>query len=261
MPLSKFRQLDTCALCQASAPLRRSHILPDFLYRQLRGSSGRFFSATHPHRAQQSGTVVSLLCDDCEQRFSRSERQVQRALFPKHTRPNLPIDYGRWMLEFAVSVSWRALTFLKYSEVGPYEPSSARLQRLLPPIPEAAHANADQALAAWRSYLLQESPDIDPYEQHLVCLNGGNVEFESSGVVGFTTYVVSDAVGVFSQLGPICLLGFIRNDIPEAWHRTCIAPGNGTLGTLSPRVPPSFRDWLDRYFKDLAACQGGEHVA
>src|SRR3546814_14867401 len=79
MPLSKFRQLDTCALCQASAPLRRSHILPDFLYRQLRGSSGRFFSATHPHRAQQSGTVVSLLCDDCEQRFSRSERQVQRS--------------------------------------------------------------------------------------------------------------------------------------------------------------------------------------
>ena len=67
-----------CALCQRVAPLRNSHIVPEFLYGTLYDEKNRFrtFGAAGEPvvRLEQKGFRERLLCDECEQRFCRHER-------------------------------------------------------------------------------------------------------------------------------------------------------------------------------------------
>ena len=66
-----------CALCQQVAVLRKSHIIPEFLYGTLYDEKNRFntFGKTGKPEVgiEQKGFRERLLCDYCEQRFSRHE--------------------------------------------------------------------------------------------------------------------------------------------------------------------------------------------
>src|SRR5688572_3550572 len=68
----------SCALCQESRELCRSHIIPDFLYRTMRDEKNRFnvLSATDDQRDRvvQAGLWERLLCTDCETKLSLWER-------------------------------------------------------------------------------------------------------------------------------------------------------------------------------------------
>lgn len=70
-----------CALCLVNTQLRLSHIVPEFMYRQMYDVKHRFFAMTAMSservRLHQKGLREELLCDQCEQRFCRYE----------HTRP------------------------------------------------------------------------------------------------------------------------------------------------------------------------------
>jgi len=126
-----------CRLCQRVAPLRSSHILPDF----FRDHSGSMYPTgkagnlqpftqmihTQPGRKfprkqrgfweRKHGLVEYLLCHDCEQRFSGLEDYAKR-FFYSNTNPirlQLPLledpfytaDYKRMKL-FQLSLLWRA---------------------------------------------------------------------------------------------------------------------------------------------------------
>lgn len=252
MSYAKFYPLDCCALCESRAPLCRSHIIPDFLFKLLREPAGRFYSADRPKRAVQAGTVVHLLCAACEGKFSRWEHAFQKTFFPRKRRPELPIVYGEWMLPFAVSVSWRVLAYLKFSKVERFEQSNEIVNSLLPSLPEDSHENADQALDRWGQYLRGEEADLGRFEQHLVFLNGKNFTEESSHIVGFTAYVTKGAVGVYCQLGPMCLIGFIRNDEEASWLHTRISHEGGEFAIRPQVVPQSFAQWLGTYFLNIS---------
>ncbi len=62
----------TCRLCGKTRKLRRSHILPEFLYRPLYDGKHRYFvvsAATDSNFSLQSGLTERLLCGDCEQQL------------------------------------------------------------------------------------------------------------------------------------------------------------------------------------------------
>src|SRR5690349_18046274 len=105
MVRAKFPELSTCGLCEGPGPLRRSHIVPDFAIRRLRGSpTGTFRDIANPNRPLQGGVSVPLLCEACEQRFAQWEKAVQQLFFPVTNDAKLPIDYEPSLLLFAVSV-------------------------------------------------------------------------------------------------------------------------------------------------------------
>src|SRR3954467_14480319 len=69
-----------CALCLREAPLKKSHVIPEFLYKHMYDHKHRFHVVTSPGvsapRHGQKGIWERLLCDPCEGLLSQYERYV-----------------------------------------------------------------------------------------------------------------------------------------------------------------------------------------
>ena len=133
-----------CALCGEDKQLRDSHIIPEFVFKQLYDTKHRFHVlSTLPKRArplEQKGIREPLLCDDCEQRFSVNERYARGVLLGgteitvRHRGQYLELsnlDYNRFKL-FQMSILWRASvakhTLFSRVKLGPHEQA---LQKML----------------------------------------------------------------------------------------------------------------------------------
>jgi hypothetical protein len=133
-----------CALCLRDVELRRSHIIPEFLYESLYDDKHRLqvlsLIPDQSNWREQKGLRERLLCGACEQRFSVWERYASLALkggVPLTYRQEGKIvhisglDYGQFKL-FQLSVLWRAgvssLQFFEKVQLGNH---AEELRRLL----------------------------------------------------------------------------------------------------------------------------------
>ncbi len=133
-----------CALCLEDAELRRSHVIPEFLYEALYDEKHRLqVLSVLPDKGnwrEQKGLREPLLCDCCEQRLAVWERYA--SLLLKGGAPATYRTEGRVVflseLEyvpfrlFQLSVLWRAgvssLPFFENVRLGPH---AERLRELL----------------------------------------------------------------------------------------------------------------------------------
>jgi hypothetical protein len=245
-----FPLLDACALCSGPGPLQRSHIVPDFAVRRLRASpTGTFRDVRILRQPLQTGISVHLLCKSCEQTFSIWEHQFQQTFFPRKENANLPIVYGNWLAPFAASVSWRALTYLKLSRPNTYVHSTSEdVSNLVAPLAESDHDSADEALVTWREFLLSRRTSLTPYPQRLIFLNGTNFLGEMCQVVSFLPVSNPDFASIVTHIGPIVVLGMLRDAHPSAWGYSAIVEKGGRFDSTSQSVPPSFAEWLRRFY-------------
>ena len=109
-----------CALCELDKPLRKSHIVPEFLYAKLYDIKGRaigIHGQGHLRREFiQKGLREKLLCDDCEQFLNDNyEKYFKEYWFDKNPLPQVipaegvllrNIDYKAFKL-FHLSVLFR----------------------------------------------------------------------------------------------------------------------------------------------------------
>lgn len=256
MPHTRFPNLSGCELCGSKSPLQRSHLLPNFLFKQLRGTQGSFFAASLPQKPIQAGPTANLLCYSCEQRISLWEGEVQRSFYPNETQAKLPIKYGPWLQMFALSISWRALTYLKHSTKNPYVSLSPAAEDLLPTIPDELHTLAEARRMEWGNALLLGQAPSNQNDQHLLFLNGKNFHYERSGVVGFTVCISNSITAIVSQLGPCCVLGVLRDERPLAWKGTRIQSLGGKFHVASQAIPEDFSTWFSNYFTNIANIEG-----
>lgn len=109
-----------CALCKENVELRNSHIIPEWVFTDLYDEKHRYnVLSTLPQRPrphEQKGLREKLLCEDCEQQFSRYENYARKVVkggeeltFVRRTgRIEITdIDYTKFKL-FQMSVLWRA---------------------------------------------------------------------------------------------------------------------------------------------------------
>lgn len=109
----------TCKFCGTTAELRKSHIIPEFVYRPLYDSKHRAITlpADSPTGYLQKGYRAPLLCEACEQFFNEQFEKPFKAIF--FDKPLLPkvafrkkytINVGsyRAVKLFLLSVLWRA---------------------------------------------------------------------------------------------------------------------------------------------------------
>jgi len=210
---------DTCRLCERTAELQVSHILPAFVIRWLKRSSlAPLRSGAAPNVRTQDGPKLHLLCRDCEQMFQKWEMPFAEQIFTTLHRPDdqLPekLRYQEWALRFAVSVSWRALALFTEHERFPQIPISD--QHLL-----------RRALSTWSQFLRNERPNPAEFEQHLLPLTG--VRRTSHDVSSFLNKYILRSVDldlveadgayiVFTKLGRIFLFGLIpRRPTTSGW--------------------------------------------
>lgn len=126
-----------CALCLNSTPLRNSHIIPEFQYKPIYDARHRMLiissDADNHDRFARKGLREKLLCEKCEQHFSKWENYACRVLFRNgaklHSRSEKAvhlhgIDYPKFKL-FLLSLLWRMSVakgeFWKEVELGPLE--------------------------------------------------------------------------------------------------------------------------------------------
>jgi hypothetical protein len=101
-----------CALCNKVTELEESHIIPKFVFKWLKETTPTAIrNLGTPNKRVQDGFKEYLLCHECEDLFNKWETKFCEQVFlPIHDKP-APIKYGPWALKFAVSVSWRVLTY------------------------------------------------------------------------------------------------------------------------------------------------------
>lgn len=237
-----------CRLCNKEQELRGSHIIPSFIFKWLKDSSGTDFIryGRHPSLRVQDGIKSYLLCDGCEGLFNGWETEFANSIFhPCNEGKITSLSYRDWMLKFAVSVSWRVLNFI-IDDKG------------LSGFPEALKEKVDDALARWRAFLMDEAPHPAQFEQHMFLLS--SVEsFSIKGVPSninryFLRTIDTDLVFggdkvayVYSKMCPIVLVGFVEMPHPERWKGTKIHVKKGIFGTRHYSLPSKFGEYiLDR---------------
>lgn len=234
----------TCRLCQAESDLQLSHILPAFLYRWLRESSGNGYlrASNEPNQRVQDGIKKYWLCSSCESLFSRSETAFAGQLFhPYLSASNRPFRYSRWLLHFCTSVSWRVLHF--YSEEG-----------LLKDWESEAIARVAKAEVVWREYLLGQRPHPGDFRQHLLPLDqissasgdlAPNINRYLMRAIHMDICRGTKSIFTYSKLGRFILFGFIHEPRQDQWKGTKV---HATTGTVEPRkyvVPGALGEYLN----------------
>lgn len=113
--------IGTCALCLEERLLRKSHVIPEFMYRPGYDEKGRMIQvdATTGGRPWiQQGYREKMLCDDCEELINENyEKPINRAWYERDLIGEVPseltvaqvsgIQYHPFKL-FHLSVLWRA---------------------------------------------------------------------------------------------------------------------------------------------------------
>jgi hypothetical protein len=96
-------QQGTCRLCQQQAELKLSHILPAFIFRWLKETSGggHLRHGMEPNRRIQDGLKRYWLCSPCEGRLNLSETAFATKLsHPYIEASGKQFTYSGWLIHF-----------------------------------------------------------------------------------------------------------------------------------------------------------------
>jgi hypothetical protein len=238
-----------CALCQQERELCDSHIIPSFVFAWLKESSatGYIRLGNNINLRVQDGLKPKLLCKECEERFNKSETPFAAKMFyPLHKDEALRLSrgpwfrYDSWCMKFAASVSWRVLTF--FSQLG--------LKNFSPEQQQAATA----ALAAWRSFLLDESENPGPHELHMMMFDriadhtcgGLPKNFNRYLVRGVEPDVVrsKECIFVYAKMCRVLVVGFIRTNAKEQWIGTKLRVRKGEIGGKNYVLPSQLLKYM-----------------
>lgn len=121
--------------------------------------TGYLRQITNPNLRQQDIVKQPLLCSNCEALFSTYEDQFARNIFYPYVQKELDewgvaqgeirsINYGEWLLKFAVSLQWRALT--TSTKINSSQQGNERMRNRFNDL-------FDAALFNWGEYLLGKS--------------------------------------------------------------------------------------------------------
>ena len=149
-----------CALCLKEKTLRESHIIPKFVGKWLKEEGTGFLanSADASKRVQDLGTE-KLLCEECEQKFSKLENAFANSMFyPFHKDKVREFDYDENLKPLIISMAWRGLQIIKESYLKKEAGSPL-------------NSFVIQADKEWREILNDNSDSIDSYETHLLFLD------------------------------------------------------------------------------------------
>lgn len=227
----------TCGLCGSVGDLCDSHIIPAFVFAWQKESSGTGFlrSGEAPNKRVQDGQQVPLLCPACEGLFNKWETVCNAQIFlPLHRKQASSFQYSDWLLKFAVSVSWRVLTYFRMRD---------DLKHLTPQLPRAA----DRAERVWRNFLLGREPHPGLFEQHVLPLDTAESFTMSDAPPNLNRYIlrtvdptvfrVGDRAFVYAKMCRFLLVGFIEMPHPRRWKGTKLHVSGGTLGNTHYSVP------------------------
>jgi hypothetical protein len=233
-----------CRLCLKPCALENGHMVPSFVFRWLKDTSGTGFLrfGQTPNRRSQDGYKEYWLCPECEDLFSRWETEFANNVFHRLTSGGASqFPYQEWLLKFAVSLSWRVLLYIK--EANALKHFSEPLQQ-----------EAERALARWAKFLLGRQPHPGKYEQHMLPLDlvvdhtirdmSPNINRYFLRTVEIDAVCADREAFVYIKLPYLFLIGFIHMNRPREWEGTKVHVRQGLLGSSQYSLPRYFFEYM-----------------
>lgn len=200
-----------CRLCNEHRPLQHSHILPAFVFKWLK-KDGFIRHAESINQRAQDGAKAYWLCSSCEALFNGWETRFANEIFhPTNEQGLSTLRYGEWLLKFCASISWRSLLYIR-------ERSS------LTEYSQEEIDSVSDAQKTWAEFLRGERDHPGTFEQHLVPFGpiktNTSIKFPPNINRHLLRNVEIDlargasTIFVFSKLGRLAVLGFVRLENP-----------------------------------------------
>lgn len=160
MTIQNYVSQETCALCLERKILKESHLIPKFVGKWLKDNgTGYLVCADDGSKRVQDIVKIKLLCEDCEQKFSKLENHFANSIFyPFHNSKVRQFDYDENLKPFIISMAWRCIQPIKEDFIK----ENPTLQ---------VNSFIDKAEKEWREFLNGDSNLIDSYETHLLFLD------------------------------------------------------------------------------------------
>jgi hypothetical protein len=230
-------------LCGAMCVQQLSHLIPAFVFRWQKESSGNghLRSSKEPNVRSQDGLKRYWLCTDCEQRFSAWEGEFANKIFhPYLKRSGEVLPYGDWLLRFATSVSWRILTYAL--EEGKIQSWSDELL-----------AKAKSAEATWRTYLLGKAANPGEFRQLILPMDEvfgfgpdtpANINRYLMRAIELDVPSSAHWAYTFTKMGRFIILGQLSDSDSNKWRAARISANQGTIEPRQFTLPADFWDYL-----------------
>lgn len=252
---SDFSAPSVCSLCGTTATLEHSHIVPQFVYRWLKETSGTGYMRHGPaiNRRVQDGLTRQMLCGSCEDLFSTWETKFSRLVFhPFVTNSNLVAKYDDWLLRFAVSVCWRIL-------------EEATLANRLGHFRERWATEFDSCRETWKRFLLNQCSSVGDHHIHWLRWDGiiggecaslpPNINRYLRRTVEIDVPCSNTESFVYAKLGPLIFFGMLAYAGSKQWRGTRIY----VEGKIKPRdflAPTQYRDYIFSRARRYAELEG-----
>ncbi|MFA5750112.1 MAG: hypothetical protein WC895_02735 [Candidatus Shapirobacteria bacterium] len=209
--------MSKCRLCGLEKPLRKSHIIPKFVSQYIKENSltGYLRQSGNINQRVQDGLKVSLLCQDCELKFSKWEREFAKIFFHHNKLAKegkqalVKIVYDSSLISFVVSLFWRSIVATKITE----HISPENLLRI------------KELEKQWLEFLNGERKNWGKCEFYLVLFDYIDPEYLSSlpqyfdaylfNLLEICPYETKDKLGFFIKLpGMLLLCSIIPSKLP-----------------------------------------------
>ena len=235
--------MDECALCGENRRLLESHTIPKFVVEWLKESSatGRLRQVINWNKPSQDVPRRRILCQRCEERFSRWEKQFAENVFYPVRRREEDIEglqYDDWLLKFALSISWRGFVASRRPE-------------------NAARASPwEKTVKRWGAYLLDRADDPGPQAHHMFFLapivgtHGMDIperwHFYTLRAIDQTLACSSTEAFMYTNLAGLVICSWLEPADPPGWTNTRIHPAGTIVGPCCIDHPGFGEFLLDR---------------
>jgi hypothetical protein len=233
-----------CQLCLERKDIQESHIIPKFIYTWLKATSatGHMRLLRAPNLRVQNGEKLKLLCRDCEQIFSRHEKQfAEKIFYPFHNNPSVVVRYYEYLLRFSASLTWRVLIdFINESRLSHYDNKQLHL--------------ADKGREVWRQFLLEQRANPGEFEQHVIPMSlikdyrgeklANGMNYYLMRAIDMDCMKSSNNLYVMAKLPGFVFLGFFMKPNRKEWKNTKINLKTGLFKPNQFSIPAGFVSYL-----------------
>ena len=233
-----------CHLCDNSKERAESHVIPSFVYKWIKKSSGSGYlrAGLNPNRRVQDGNKYYWLCGDCEGLFSKWENRFAKELFHPMVKGEVgKVSYDDWLLKFCVSVSWRVLhLYLVEHNLKHYS--------------DQMKDNAKQTHQIWREFLIGARPHPDYCEQHFLpfgVIQNHTIDEMPTNInryilrsVDFDAVAGERSAFIYSKLERFVIIGFIKAPNSRQWGGTKVHVKHGVVGPRNYEIPIEFNNYF-----------------
>lgn len=250
--------LTSCALCGETEAIRKSHIIPKFIYRYFKDTStGRLRRIDNPNITHQDGQKENMLCGNCEGKVNKFETIFANALFYPYKKEGIKqFTYDKWLSYFITSVSWRILYL---DIIGFVREGLIGLEAI---------NNLTKSEKIMREYLLGNRDSLDYIENHIFFIEDldsvpeeivklqPHVSIHRS-IGGYTVVNVREnTYFTMTNLMGIFLITFYNQGEYESWEGTKITNGIGTIEARDQHVTSIFGQEITAMIKAIDITKG-----